>query len=145
MSQFTHSICKLVCFSATEKIVYNIEVVWLTKKSIDLHPKSFIGLNVKKLLYYFVTKRLERLSLASVFWIAYYLLWMLEPTCIADLQYGCLWAGSWPCLQQKHLRDKNSSFFTVSLLGGKKVLNIEPWGQCYKTFYIHNLRIFIIS
>jgi hypothetical protein len=29
--------------------------------------------------------------------------------------------------------------------GEAKLYKIDTWAQCYKTFYVHNLRIFVLS
>ncbi len=33
----------------------------------------------------------------------------------------------------------------IRKLQTKKLYNIGPWFQCYKTFYVRNLRVFVIS
>jgi hypothetical protein len=43
-------------------------------------------------------------------------------------------------------KDKHSSLLPIFVnYGRKKFYNIETWGECYKTFYSRNLRIFVIS
>jgi hypothetical protein len=41
--------------------------------------------------------------------------------------------------------DKHSSLFVLNAMEAKKNFDIDTWGQSYKTFYGHNLRIFIMS
>jgi len=43
-------------------------------------------------------------------------------------------------------RDKHSNVLRKSVNYGRKYFyNIGPWAQCYKTFFVRNLRIFVIS
>ncbi len=47
---------------------------------------------------------------------------------------------------ERFARNKHSSLLRKSVnYGQKKFYNIGPWAQCYKTFYVLNLRMFLVS
>jgi hypothetical protein len=64
--------------------------------------------------------------------------------------FRCSTLGEAHCPTHKHLagleRDKRSSLLQKFVnYGRKKFYKIGPWAQCYKTFFVRNLRIFVIS
>jgi hypothetical protein len=47
---------------------------------------------------------------------------------------------------ERPTRDKYYSLLvTIVNYGLKKIYNILPWGQCYKTFFVRDLQIFALS
>ncbi len=47
---------------------------------------------------------------------------------------------------ERPARDQHSSLLrTFVNYGRKKVYNTEPWGQCYKTFFVRDLQISVLS
>jgi hypothetical protein len=46
---------------------------------------------------------------------------------------------------EKLTNDKHSSSLRKSVIYGKKIYNIRPRCQCYNTFYVRNLQIFVLS
>ncbi len=62
------------------------------------------------------------------------------------------WAGSWPyrkygtSLEMLARDNKHSKFIcTTRKLQIKKFKHIDKWEPCYKTFYVRNLLMFILS
>ncbi len=71
---------------------------------------------------------------------------------LSEAPFKCYTLGSAPCLTQnirlgwKILPGKNTrAYYKNSKITNVKGFITDTWAQCYKTFYILNLRIIVIS